>query len=77
MTVPIGDRIRRWRDGEPKRLVRDGDTYTVDEEDGIELDEVDTYPEQPPEEIRGEPWGWTKGEPFPLGYREDGHYDTE
>lgn len=59
-----------------RRLVRDGDSYTIDElERGdIELDEVKRRPE-PPVEIQGEPWGWTKPGPKPRGWREDGRYD--
>lgn len=63
---------RRERRGE-RRLVHDGDTYTVDEDAYLEL------PERRPEpdvNIQGEPWGWTKGPPYPKGWREDGQYGT-
>ena len=49
-----------------KRTIRNGDGYTVDDED-IDLEEVAPNPEIPVD-IQGEPWGWTKGEPFPIDY---------
>jgi len=58
------------------RLIRQGDTYTIKDED-IELAEVAPEPSPPPENTRGEPWGWTKGPPYPRGYRKDGHYGTD
>jgi len=59
-----------------RRLVRDGDSYTLDEEDrgDVELEGVSRR-DEPPIEIQGEPWGWTKGPPYPLGWREDGDYN--
>jgi hypothetical protein len=42
-----------------------GDTYTIDE--FVELIDVGAVDEIPVE-IQGEPWGWTKGEPYPLDY---------
>lgn len=52
-----------------RREVRDGDEYTVDEEDRdeIELELVSRRPE-PPVEVQGEPWGWTKPGPRPIGW---------
>lgn len=50
-----------------RRLVRDGDEYTIDEEDTIELELRDRR-EEPPVEIQGEPWGWTKDGPRPKGW---------
>jgi hypothetical protein len=55
----------------PRRKIRDGDEYTID--DNIELEEVERRPE-PPVDIQGEPWGWTKPGDKPKGYREDGKY---
>ena len=54
--------------------IRDGDEYTID--DDIELEEVIPERNAPPEELRGEPWGWTKPGPKPRGWRRDGHYDS-
>jgi len=48
-----------------KRFVRNRDSYTIDED--VELDEVMPV-EEIPVGIQGEPWGWTKGPPFPLDY---------
>lgn len=56
------------------RKIKAGDTYTID--DDIELAEVEPESNQPPEELRGEPWGWTKAGPKPRGWRRDGHYDS-
>jgi hypothetical protein len=58
---------RRWRDD--RRRIRDGDEYTIDEENGglIEREEVDRRAE-PPVEVQGEPWGWTKPGPRPRGW---------
>jgi hypothetical protein len=67
---------RRRRHDRDRRRIRDGDAYTLDEEldDQIELEEVSPREDHPPEETRGEPWGWTKGPPYPRGWREDGRY---
>lgn len=52
-----------------RRLVRDGDVYTIDEEERGELDfELPERREEPPVEVQGEPWGWTKGPPYPRGW---------
>jgi hypothetical protein len=48
-----------------KRVIIDGDTYTID--DDVEIAEVGAV-EEIPVDIQGEPWGWTKGPPFPLDY---------
>lgn len=53
-----------------RRLIRPGETYTVDDEDdgdGIELEQVDRR-DEPPVEVQGEPWGWTKPGPRPRGW---------
>lgn len=52
-----------------RRLVRDGDEYTDDERERgeVELLEVERRPE-PPVEIQGEPWGWTKAGDRPKGW---------
>jgi hypothetical protein len=73
--MPIGDRLPRWRHRDGPRRIRDGDEYTSDElERGeVQLEEVPRRPE-PPVEVQGEPWGWTKGPPYPRGWREDGDY---
>jgi hypothetical protein len=61
----------------PPRRVRPGDSYNIDELDRgeVELEEVPPNPDPPPEDTRGEPWGWTKPGPRPRGWREDGNYD--
>lgn len=61
-------------DGGMRRLIRELDSYTIDEDDDVECMEVVPYAE-PPTEVQGEPWGWTKGPPRPRGYREDGRYE--
>lgn len=74
--------VFRHRDHEGRhrrrRLIRPGETYTVDDEDdgdGIELEQVDRR-EEPPVEVQGEPWGWPDDKPRrPKGWREDGIYD--
>ena len=48
-----------------RRKIRDGDTYSIDED--VELVEVERRPE-PPVDIQGEPWGWTKAGDRPLGW---------
>lgn len=52
-----------------RRIVRDGDDYTEDElERGeVELEQVERRSE-PPVEIQGEPWGWTKEGDRPRGW---------
>lgn len=55
------------------RLIHEGDTYTSDDKD-IELKQVPRYP-LPPENVQGEPWGWTKRGRKPKGWRRDGRYD--
>jgi hypothetical protein len=54
-----------------RRWVQAGDEYTADE--NVDLDEVDAV-EEPPVDVQGEPWGWTKPGPKPRGWREDGMY---
>jgi hypothetical protein len=49
----------------PRRKIRDGETYTTDED--VELEEVERRPE-PSVEIQGEPWGWTKAGDRPKGW---------
>ena len=56
------------------RKIRDGDEYTIDEEE-IYLEQAEPERNQPPEELRGEPWGWTKPGPKPRGWRRDGDYE--
>jgi len=52
-----------------RRRIRDGDEYNLDEEERgeVEREEVPRRPE-PPVEIQGEPWGWTKDGPRPKGW---------
>jgi hypothetical protein len=74
----LGDKLR-GRHRQHRRQIRDGDTYTIDEDlaGEIEREERTPDPNPPPEGVRGEPWGWTKGPPYPRGWREDGRYDRE
>ena len=52
-----------------RRLVRDGDEFTIDEEDRDELEfELAARRAEPPVEVQGEPWGWTKDGPRPKGW---------
>lgn len=57
-----------------RRLVRDGDEYRSDEDVELELPE---RREEPPVEIQGEPWGWSKPGLKPRGWREDRRYGPE
>lgn len=52
-----------------RRLLRDGDEYTIEQEDRgeVEREEVERFPE-PDVEVQGEPWGWTKDGPRPRGW---------
>ena len=54
----------------PRRLIRAGDTFTILEDlaGEIEREEAEPHPDPPPEHLRGEPWGWTKGPPYPRGF---------
>jgi hypothetical protein len=63
---------------EPRAVSR-GESFTIGEDTGglIARREVPPHPDPPPEHTRGEPWGWTKGPPYPRGWREDGRYDTD
>jgi hypothetical protein len=63
---------------EGRRLVSPGEEYTSDELRAglVELEEVPPRPE-PPVEVQGEPWGWTKPGPRPKGWREDGRYGPD
>jgi hypothetical protein len=74
--MPDDDHERRRLFRRRRRLIRSGDAYTADELDRgeVELEQVPTVADPPPEETRGEPWGWTKGPPYPRGWREDGEY---
>lgn len=62
-----------------RRKVTVGMVYTIDEEDAdlIELVTPDPTPDPPPEELRGEPWGWIKEGPKPRGYPGPIHYQEE
>lgn len=67
--LPGKDRREERRARRRRRLVRDGDAFTTDElaRGDIELEEVPRRPE-PPVEIQGEPWGWTKEGDRPRGW---------
>jgi hypothetical protein len=59
--------------GTMPRIIREGDSYTIDED--IELEAPRPF-SAPPEYIQGEPWGWDKPGPVPRGWREHGRYDN-
>lgn len=62
----------------PLREIFDGDSYTEDE---LERGEVVLVMvarfDEPDVNTQGESWGWTKGPPFPRGYRADGRYGPD
>lgn len=61
-----------------RRLVRDGDVFTIDEEERGELEfELPERFTEPPVEEQGEPWGWTKGPPYPRGWPGPDHRRDE
>lgn len=49
-----------------RRIIVAGMTYTSDED--VELETPDPNPDPPPEELRGEPMGWTKAGERPRGF---------
>jgi hypothetical protein len=55
------------------RRIRQDEEYTIDE--NVELEEVKPF-DEPPVNIQGEPWGWTKAGRKPRGWRRDGKYDN-
>ena len=59
--------LRRRR----KTLIKAGETFTITEElaGKITHEEVPPLPDPPDESLRGEPWAWTKGPPYPVAYR--------
>jgi len=63
-----------------ERIIHPGEEYDADElERGGEeavLEQVPAYPE-PPVDVQGEPWGWTKPGPKPRGWRKDGRYGSD
>lgn len=61
-----------------RRRIEPGGTYTTDElaRGEVELVEVERRPE-PPVELQGEPWGWTKDGGRPEGWRADGRYGPQ
>jgi len=61
------------REGISRRVFA-GDEYTVDED--VVLDQPD-HVDEPPVEVQGEPWGWTKKGPRPRGWRKDGRYGPD
>lgn len=65
--MPMGNRRKR------ARQIANGDDYTIDEVVELKLPEMRT---EPPIELQGEPWGWTKEGDKPKGFREDGIYDN-
>lgn len=50
-----------------RRRIRDGDSYTILEENDIELEIPDPNPDPPPLDLQGEPMGWKKPGPKPRG----------
>lgn len=58
------------------RRVRSGGEYTCDQDAEVELEQPECCPE-PPVEVQGEPWAWTKPGPRPAGWRKDGRYGTD
>ena len=58
--------------GHHERDVHDGESYTEDElrEGLVRLIGPNPDPDPPDEGVRGEPWEWTKGPPYPRGYQE-------
>jgi hypothetical protein len=84
--MPDEDDSERWHFGDMlrgrhrphRRFVEEGETFTIDEEMSGTAETVQRDPNpEPPVDIQGEPWGWTKGPPYPRGWREDGRYDRE
>jgi hypothetical protein len=67
--LPGHDRREERRERRRRRLIRDGDSYTEDELDrgDVELEQVERRPE-PSVDVQGEPWGWTKPGPRPIGW---------
>ena len=75
--MPVFRHRHERDDGRPlRRLIEEGGEYTSDEDDEVELGQVQRFPE-PPVEVQGEPWGWTKPGPRPKGWREDGRYGSD
>lgn len=60
-----------------RRDVFNGSEFTIDEElaGEITLHDIAPIDDPPPVDIQGEPWGWKKPGPRPLGWRQDGNYD--
>jgi hypothetical protein len=57
-----------------QRRIEEGDIY----EFGEDVLLVEPQPtEEPPIEVQGEPWGWTKPGAKPRGWRQDGRYDPD
>ena len=50
-----------------RRIIEPGDSYTIDEDNDVELREVIPNPE-PDVNVQGEPWEWTKDGPRPRGW---------
>ncbi len=73
--MPLGDRIKaRFRD---RREVRDGDEYD-DTAEAVELMAPDPDHDPPPEDVRGEPWGWPEDKPRrPRGWPGPDHRRDE
>lgn len=76
--LPGKDRREERRARRRRRRIREGDTYTITEEDNdeIELELPERRPE-PPVEVQGEPWGWTKDGPRPKGWPGPDHRRDE
>jgi hypothetical protein len=58
-----------------RRPVRAGEEYDGTAGD-VDLEQVIPNPE-PDVDVQGEPWGWTKPGPRPVGWRKDGRYGPD
>ena len=57
--------------------VQAGGSYDATDED-VDVVLAEPKPaEEPPVEVQGEPWGWTKPGPRPRGWRRDGKYGPD
>jgi hypothetical protein len=67
--LPGHQRREERRERRHRRKIREGDTFTIDEENRGEIDLIQVQRrDEPPVDVQGEPWGWTKGPPYPRGY---------
>jgi hypothetical protein len=73
--TPDEDRAEPAAHPPGRRVVRAGEEYSGDED--AELEQVEPRRPEPPPEVQGEPWGWTKPGDKPKGWREDGRYGPQ